>query len=152
MKLFHKAKDGGTESTVTGWWLIEAKSLFSVVLLRFDGPSREAYHTHAFHCISWVLRGALVERMLDGRRYGYFASWRPFLTTRKDFHKVDSCVQHTYVLSIRGPWRREWCEYLPATREVVHLTAGRRVVARYPYVDASVFEGAETAHSATSNG
>lgn len=41
MKLFKKMKDGGKESTVTGYWLIECKSLFSIVLLKFEGDSRE---------------------------------------------------------------------------------------------------------------
>ena len=64
MKLFHKAKDGGPASTVTGYWLIESKRFFSIVLLRFDGPSREAFHTHAFNSISWVVKGVLLENFL----------------------------------------------------------------------------------------
>ena len=42
MRLFFYGKDGGQYSTVWGYWLIEIKSLFSVVLLRFEGDSREA--------------------------------------------------------------------------------------------------------------
>ena len=49
MRLFFKSKDGGPDSSVTGYWLIESKKLFSIVLLKFDGRSREAYHTHAFN-------------------------------------------------------------------------------------------------------
>lgn len=58
MKIFRKMKDGGGDSTVTGYFLIEIKSLFSVVLLRFDGESRDAYHEHAFNCVSWLLAAA----------------------------------------------------------------------------------------------
>mgnify|MGYP001575993171 CR=1 FL=1 len=57
MKLFYYGKDGGPESHVWGFWLIEAKSLFSIVLLRFENGTREAYHSHAFNSLSWVLRG-----------------------------------------------------------------------------------------------
>lgn len=131
MKFFRKAKDGGLESSVTGYWLLESKRLGSIVLLRFDGQSREAYHTHAFHCINWVLKGQLWERLLDGRDAVYSAAWRPFFIGRRDFHKVSSTVDHTWVLSVRGPWVREWCEYLPATKEIVVLTNGRKVVGRY---------------------
>ena len=60
MKLFHKSKDGGPDSNVTGYWLIEWKKAFSVVLLRFDAGTREAYHNHAFNAISWILKGELL--------------------------------------------------------------------------------------------
>lgn len=45
MNIFYKSKDGGQESTVIGYWLIECKQLFSIVLLKFEGPSRKAFHT-----------------------------------------------------------------------------------------------------------
>ena len=49
MKLFKYMKDGGPESTVWGYFLIEIKSLFTIVLLHFKNGSREAYHNHAFN-------------------------------------------------------------------------------------------------------
>lgn len=128
MKIFKKMKDGGDESSVTGYWLIECKSLFSIVLLRFDGASREAYHTHAFHCVSWVVRGALREEMRDGRVYDLYPSLMPFLTTRKDFHKVSSVTDRTWVLSIRGPWAKRWMEHLPLENRDRILRSGREEV------------------------
>lgn len=53
MKLLFKRKDGGQQSTVTGYWLIEWKNVFSIVLLKFEKGTREAYHTHAFNAFSW---------------------------------------------------------------------------------------------------
>ena len=40
-------------------------AIFSIALLKFEGISREAYHTHAFGAISWLLKGMLVEEFLD---------------------------------------------------------------------------------------
>lgn len=57
MKLFRWAHDGGNTSGVKGLFLIEAKCLFSIVLLRFSKGSREAYHTHAFSALTLWLRG-----------------------------------------------------------------------------------------------
>lgn len=128
MKFLTKRKDGGAESTVTGYWLVEIKWLFSICLLRFDGASREAFHTHAFNCFSWVLRGGLLETFLDGRVRYHPASWLPFVTRRTDFHKVDSGSGTTWVLSFRGPWARRWKEYLPHSEEIVTLTHGRKVI------------------------
>ena len=118
-------KDGGSESKVTGLFIIAIKALFSIVLLRFDGASREAFHTHAFHCLSWVIKGELVEEMRDGRKYVHKPSWLPFLTSRKDFHKVDSTVPQSWVLSIRGPWANRWMEHLPLEGRDRTLTHGR---------------------------
>ncbi len=122
-------KDGGPESTVWGYWLVELKWLFSIVLLRFDGRSREAFHTHAFNSISWVLRGQLVEHHLDGRVEVHQAGWRPVITHRTTFHQVDSEGQ-SWVLSFRGPWRSTWREFVPEQNEVLTLTNGRRVLGR----------------------
>lgn len=120
-----KRKDGGDKSTVTGFFFIAMKPLFTVVLLRFDGESREAFHTHAFNCISWVVKGGLIEEMRDGRVHTYLPSIFPFLTTRKDYHKVHSMTSRSWVLSIRGPWNDRWLEYLEGEDRERTLTHGR---------------------------
>jgi hypothetical protein len=109
MRLFYKGKDGGDESLVTGYWLVEIKSLFSIVLLCFEDGTREAYHNHAFNCFSWVLSGGLLEHHLDGAFEGHGPSCRPFITRRSTFHKVRSAGR-TWVLSFRGPWSKTWKE------------------------------------------
>lgn len=118
-------KDGGPESYVWGLFIIAIKRLFSVVLLRFENGSREAYHSHAFNCFSWVLRGHLTEYHLDGRVEEHPTSWRPFVTRRSTFHKVVS-EGRSWVLSFRGPWARTWRESTSEGERV--LTWGRRVV------------------------
>lgn len=127
MKFLFKNKDGGSESTVTGFWLIEAKNLFSVVLLCFDGESREAFHTHAFNATSWVLKGGLTEilwKTNEERRYA--PSFKPIKTPRELCHKVRSDKGRSWVLSFRGPWTDTWKEYRPLENDrEVTLTHGR---------------------------
>jgi hypothetical protein len=127
MKFFKKMKDGGPESTVTGYWLVEMKSLFSIVLLKFDGRSRECFHNHAFNSLAWVLKGELQETMLFGNVRVHKPSFRPFLVTRDDFHKVDS-TGTSWVFNIRGPWTKRWKEYLPSVGKFQTLVAGRKVI------------------------
>lgn len=132
MKLFHKSKDGGPESTVTGYWLVEVKGLFSVVLLKFENGSRDAYHSHAFDSLNWVLKGKVEEwkQAVPGHRgvtiQEHRPSWRPIKTLRSTFHKV---VSHgtTWVFSLRGPWADTWDEYIPG-KGFQTLTHGRKVV------------------------
>lgn len=131
MKLFHKAKDGGKDSNVTGYWLIECKSLFSIVLLKFDKGSREAYHNHAFDAWSWIIKGKLNEVTKDGSNYfsQYInPSWIPFKTSKSRMHQVHGVADTTWALSFRGPWNKTWKEYLPKEGKEVTLTNGRKVV------------------------
>lgn len=51
MKILSWEKDGGPDSKVHGFYLIEIKSLFSIVFLKFEGKSREAFHDHAFNAV-----------------------------------------------------------------------------------------------------
>ena len=127
MKLFSGGKDGGPESKVWGYWLVEIKSLFSIALLCFEDGGREAYHNHAFNCISWVLSGGLREEILDGEVREYKPGSKPVFTYKNTFHRVSS-KGRTYVLTFRGPWNKTWNEYLPAENKSTVLTHGRKVV------------------------
>lgn len=128
MKLFWKGKDGGAESSVTGYWLIEWKDWFSIALLKFEGLSREAFHTHAFNSISWLLSGKLREYVETGKDFGvyydYLPSLVPIITKRETFHKVNSDGT-SWVLTFRGPWAESWQEYLPSEDRYRTLTHGR---------------------------
>lgn len=123
-KLF-KGKDGGPESRVFGYFL-ENKRFFSVVLLKFDEGTREAYHDHAFNAVSWVLKGRLLEKHLGGHSEVHTPGLKPIRTNRGTFHQVASSGT-TWVLSLRGPWSETWHEYVPATKTVTRLTWGRKV-------------------------
>ena len=126
MKFLSKAKDGGPESTVTGYWLVEAKKLFSVALLKFEDGSRDAYHSHAFDSLNWVLSGQVDEQQLNGIHTRYRAGWIPVVTRRNTFHKVVSRGT-TWVLTIRGPWVDFWKEWT-RDRGYETLTHGRKTV------------------------
>lgn len=125
MKLFKKAKDGGPESTVTGYWLCEFKRLFSVVLLKFEDGSRDAYHSHAFNSLNWVLKGKVVEHLMTSIHNVYEPRFKPVITRRETMHKVVSRGT-TWVLSLRGPWANEWHEYHKGRLST--LTHGRKMV------------------------
>lgn len=133
MRLMYLGKDGGPESKVWGFWFIELKNYFSIALLKFVGVSREAFHTHAFNSVSWVLWGSLMETVQDDFRllpdkdaeYNvYYPSLKPVITKRDTMHKVDSRGT-TYVLTFRGPWTTSWKEYIPPQDQTVILTNGR---------------------------
>lgn len=132
MKIFKRGFDGGKKSGVIGFWLIEIKSLFSIVLLRFDKGSREAYHNHAFNAFSWFLSGEVEEQRFDVKtkqvsKKTFTPSFKPKYTPRDNLHRVQS-KGVTWCLSIRGPWSNVWQEYLPSSQELVTLKSGRDVI------------------------
>ena len=139
MKFLEKMKDGGDESSVTGYWLFEIKWLCSIVLLKFDGKSRNAYHNHAFHCINWLLKGNLFEDIIEFKPHPVFSfnhykpSWKPFIISRSRMHQVSPDPLPTknkeisWVLSFRGRWTDTWKEYDPTTKYHRVLSKGRVV-------------------------
>lgn len=131
MKFMKWGKDGGPESGVYGFWLVEIKSLFSIVLLRFEADNREAYHSHAFNALTWWLAGEVDEHHKDGRVQRWCPSLWPKYTPRSCFHKVKP-LKRTWALSLRGPWSKRWFEYRRDRGEVTTFEHGRRVVATSP--------------------
>ncbi len=135
LKFHWGTKDGGTESRV--WcYGVESKLFGSLLVLRFAYGSREAFHSHAFNALSWLITGRLheVKASLAG---GYCWSggvtihkpaWKPIHTTRETFHKVEGWAPNSWVLTLRGPWRATWSEFLPLVNRFVRLTHGRKEV------------------------
>lgn len=123
------AKDGGPESRVRAYGY-ESKRLGSVLLLRFGDGTRDAFHSHAFNAVSWLLRGALHEHVRRRRSVvtnrWYLPSLRPIVTPRARFHQVESRGT-SWVLSVRGPWVETWREKVPGQKEYL-LTHGRKRV------------------------
>lgn len=130
MRLCYYGKDGGPESHVWGFWLLEIKWLCSVAVLVFEPGSREAFHSHAFNSMSWLLWGGLGESMVEypDSTWFYYPSLKPIITRRETFHRVGS-VGRSIVLTFRGPWAKTWKEYLPEEKRMVTLTNGRKEVA-----------------------
>lgn len=140
MKIMFGHKDGGPESRVHMYG-VESKRFGSILLLRFAAGSREAYHSHAFNCVSRILTGALYEdRMypgtmgrVDGFRGPAFKGrvFQPrtgwFKTTRNNMHKVSGMAPVTWVFTLRGPWADTWREYVPR-KGFTTLTHGRKEV------------------------
>lgn len=125
MKFFKKSHDGGKESGVTGYWLIEWKAGFSIVLLRFSPGSREAFHNHAFNALTWWLAGSVREVFLEGGFKDWEPSFIPKWTPRSCFHKI-LAQDVSWALSIRGPWSKTWQEHKHG--KLINLTHGRKVI------------------------
>ena len=131
MRFMQRAPDGGKKSGVTGFFIIEIKWLFSIVLLKFNTGSRECHHSHAFHALTFWLKGHVLEDRLDtDKRTVYVGpSLWPKWTPKRNIHRIIA-RRPTYALCFRGPWGKGWCEYNKATREIIEYTHGRVVTAR----------------------
>ena len=129
MKFLSYGTDGGKKSGVTGFWLFEIKSLFSIAFLRFSKGTRENYHSHAFNAYSWFLKGKVEEQHLGKPSKTWTPSIFPKYTPRSTFHRVNA-LENTYALTIRGPWSKSWMEYDPVSEEYIELQNGRQEISR----------------------
>ena len=125
MRLLTKAKDGGPESPVDGYFLFEIKSLCSVALLKFNAGQRENFHTHAFNALTWFLTGDLQEEDFNGSTYTYRRGLMPKLTLREKNHRVKA-YRDSWCLTLRGPWADTWTE--DTKEKTTVLTHGRKVL------------------------
>ncbi|MBK3400436.1 hypothetical protein HPY23_28610 [Methylobacterium sp. IF7SW-B2] len=124
MKLLQAAPDGGAKSGVRGYFLIEHKKTLSIVLLRFEKGTREAFHEHAFNALTVWLKGRVLEHHLDGPTKAFRGGqWK--LTPRSTFHKLEA-LETTWAISFRGPWVDRWREWRGG--RMVTLTHGRKEV------------------------
>jgi hypothetical protein len=109
-RLFFKKCDGGKESGVTGYFLIEWKPVFSVGILHFSEGSREAYHNHAFNALTFWLSGHVLEKKITGEETNYKGfSFFPKYTKRTNCHKVIG-IKPSLALTVRGNWTKTWYE------------------------------------------
>lgn len=140
-RIFYTKPDGGKDSGVTAFFLIEWKILFSIGILHFKKGSREAYHNHAFNAATWWLKGDVTEVRQFGavggmkrgvidpifgmRKTRFKPSFKPKVTKRDNMHKVIA-HQDSYALTFRGPWSDTWNELRPSG--LVTLTHGRHII------------------------
>lgn len=124
-RLLFIAPDGGKDSGVQAFFIIEWKAVFSIAILQFSKGSREAYHTHAFHALTWWLKGRVTEQKITGELKEYIPSFIPKFTSRSNFHKVNA-YKTTYALTIRGPWKDTWEEFRKG--HFTTLTHGRKEI------------------------
>ena len=122
-RLFYTKPDGGKDSGVTAYFLIEWKILFSIGILHFKHGARENFHSHAFNACTWFIKGHVTENMLSGEHKDFYPSFLPKITLRSCFHRVFS-HSDTFALTFRGPWSDTWSESRPSG--LVTLTHGRK--------------------------
>lgn len=131
IKFFTKSHDGGANSGVTAYFLIEWKRVFSVAVLRFSKGSREAFHSHAFNALTWWLKGAVREEFPSGNSLDWRPSFKPKLTPRRNIHKIVA-QETSWAFTLRGPWVDRWIEY--KTGKEIVLSHGRKVISEKPLV------------------
>lgn len=125
-RFFYKKPDGGKDSGVTGYFLIEWKWLFSIGILKFNKGTREAFHNHAFNAVTFWISGDVEEIMIDGDVNEFCGpSVKSKYTPRNCYHKVRA-IKTTYALTFRGPWNDTWNE--TKDNKEITLTHGRNVL------------------------
>lgn len=127
MQFLTKTKDGGPESPVDGYFLIEIKSLFSIALLKFNEGRREQFHTHAFHALTWFIKGELTEEKVDGTRSIYKKSLWPKFTSKANNHRVIA-TKDSWCFTIRGPWAKTWTETDKKAKTCTTFEWGRKIL------------------------
>lgn len=134
MKFLQWSKDGGPESNVEGFFIIEIKWLFSIAILRFNEGMREDFHSHDFNAVTLPISGDMEEQSLGEHstwrtetEVKPYVNWKWKLTRKTKIHRVK--VNKTgYCLTLRGKWGKTWWEYNRKTHELKLLGHGRKIL------------------------
>lgn len=127
IRLFYKKFDGGKESGVVGYFLVEWKPVCSIGLLSFSEGSRENYHSHSFNAITWWLTGKVEEETYKGDTKVFSPSIKPKITKRDKVHRVKG-IKKTWALTFRGPWSKDgWYEVTPDGQKI-YMNHGRKII------------------------
>ncbi len=113
--------------------ILEWKPLFSLKSFYFNkGNAQEIYHTHSFSSYSLLLYGNYMESFYDIDK-GIWEEPRNrsrIIYIPKDrFHQITKSEGCRTVM-LTGPWGDTYKEYLPATKEVITSTHGRKEIKR----------------------
>jgi len=127
MFLFKKRKDGGKDSPVNAYFLVESKRFGSIAFLKFNKGGREVFHTHAFNALTWFIKGDLKEEDVNGNLYTYSKSFTPKLTPKDKNHRVSATVD-SWCFTLRGSWCDKWVEYDRTKNQTTEFTHGRAIV------------------------
>lgn len=127
-RFFVVRKDGGPESPVTGYFLLEWSPFLTVGFLHFPKGSRENYHSHAFNTIGWLFKGEIDEQFIDNPTIKYKPSLKPIKVGRNTMHRVLGIAKSSWVFNIRGPWHSEWDEYNEKSNTIIRLGLGRKIL------------------------
>ena len=124
MRALERCKDGGVDSPVDAYFLIEWKGLFSIALLKFNMGGRESYHTHAFDAYTCFLFGDLEEEDFNGSKYKYTFNLLPKFTPKAKNHRVVA-RRDSWCFTLRGRWQDTWTEDNKDTGKHTTFTHGR---------------------------
>jgi len=132
-RIFYTKPDGGKDSGVRAYFLIEWKILFSIGLLHFKEGSRDNYHSHAFNACTWWVKGDVLEETRtsteEGSHHSFLSftpSVKPKITKRNKVHRV-LAHKNTWAITFRGPWHDTWYEITPENEKIT-MTHGRKIV------------------------
>lgn len=101
--------------------------MFSLAVLKFNKGSRENFHTHAFHSLTWFISGDMEELDICGDSYKYKRNLLPKITKRTKNHKVIA-NKTSWCITIRGRWVDTWTEYNSSKQKTIILTHGRKEI------------------------
>lgn len=107
-----------------GWWIIEIKWLFSIVILQFTPGCRENFHTQPFNSLTWWMSEA--EEHTPNSKKSLKPGWIPTYTPRDKLHRINTETT-TWAISIRGKWVDTLKEYNENTKTTIEYSHHRKI-------------------------
>lgn len=106
------------------YFLIEIKSLFSIILTHLAPHGTTTMHSHPFKALTFWLYGFGTEFNCNYELKSLYPG--KVKLTSKDFHAIGTKDSGAWFLTFRGPWSDTWQEY--RNGKPITLTHGRKEI------------------------
>lgn len=126
-KLLHWDNTSLGVGDIRRFTIIEIKYLFGIIVNIFNTTDQDRFHSHAFHALSWMVRGHYFEDVLENNAVISKKIERSRFIPKNYIHKITLSTPNAVSVTFEGPWGSTWNEYFDSGR-VKTYGWGRKVL------------------------
>lgn len=133
-KIFHYDKTSLGVGNIQRFIFFEFKFFGGIILNIFNTHNQDRFHSHAFHAISLMLKGAYNEDVIENNKI-ITKNIKPGIRfiSRSYIHKIKESELNTISVTFEGPWQQIWNEYFDNGR-IKTYSWGRKVLFDSKYI------------------
>lgn len=126
-KLLHWDNTSLGVGDIRRFTIIEIKYLFGIIVNIFNTTDQDRFHSHAFHALSWMVRGHYFEDVLENSAVISKKIECSRFIPKNYIHKITLSTPNAVSVTFEGPWGSTWNEYFDNGR-VKTYGWGRKVL------------------------
>lgn len=126
-KILHYDRTALGVGNIRRFTIFEIKYLGGVIINCFNTENQDRFHSHAFHALSWMIRGYYYEDVIINDRIVSKKIVKSRFIPKNYVHKITKSSVNAISVTFEGPWGPNWSEYFDNGR-IKTYAWGRKIV------------------------